>query len=280
MGFHCSGRARGIAALVLVATSVPLMARAQAVIRGVLYDDVSGTPVSGAVMLIDPRSDAAVAHTATDSAGAFVLQVGEGSYQIGAVRPGYVSVLSAAVPLQNGERLTIRLPIAQNGDPQHRIGVVEHVHPSSKRVAPSQDALSGTGFDGRRAVGMGLHYNREQLSRAGTETLGDFLRTVPGLSMADPSSTSTLQLSRNAGMPSSMTYAGSPGPSCHIGWFIDGHRVDLRDHASDPLTDGLGTMRLETIEAVEVFRGISEMPAQFADPDLRCGAIALWLRRG
>ena len=65
-------------------------------------------------MLVDPQSNAAVAYTATDSAGGFTLQVKDGVYQIGAVRPGYVSVLSAPVPLQSGERLTIRVPIAQN----------------------------------------------------------------------------------------------------------------------------------------------------------------------
>ena len=76
-----------------------------------------------------------------------------------------------------------------------------------------------------------------------------------------------------------MTFTGTTLTACHVGWFIDGQRVDLPGR-SDPLTDGLGSMRLENIEAVEVFRGISEMPAQFADPDLRCGVIALWLRRG
>ena len=37
-------------------------------------------------------------------------------------------------------------------------------------------------------------------------------------------------------------------------------------------------MPMEAIEAVEVFRGVSEMPAEFAAPDLRCGAVAVWMR--
>jgi len=36
---------------------------------------------------------------------------------------------------------------------------------------------------------------------------------------------------------------------------------------------------LDAVEAVEVFRGLSETPAQFADPDLRCGVVAIWSRR-
>ena len=118
MGFHCSRGVRHGAALALVALSWSSVVGAQVVVRGVLYDDASGAPVSGAVMLIDPRTDAPVVHATTDSVGAFTLQAGEGVYQIGAVRPGWVTVLSAPMGLQSGERLTIRVPIAQNGDPR------------------------------------------------------------------------------------------------------------------------------------------------------------------
>jgi hypothetical protein len=280
MGIHCVGRARHVAAVVFVVSTLPAFASAQVVVRGVLYDDATGAAVSGAVMLVDPHTDAAVAHAATDSAGTFSLQTKDGVYQIAAVRPGYVSVLSAPVPLQNGERLTIRVPIAQNGNPQHKIGVVEHIRPGPSNAVQGRDAglSSSTGFDGRRSGGMGLHYDRQQLASTGRETLGDFLMTVPGISLRDPNAMSSLQMSRNAGL-ASLTLTGSAISSCHVGWFIDGQRVDLPGRA-DPLTDGLGSTRLEAIEAVEVFRGISEMPAQFAEPDLRCGAIAVWMRRG
>ena len=67
--------------------------------------------------------------------------------------------------------------------------------------------------------------------------------------------------------------------ACHVGWFIDGHRMDLPGRL-DPITDGLGSMSLDQIEAVEIFRGLSEMPSEFAEPDLRCGAVAIWTKRG
>ena len=81
-------------------------------------------------------------------------------------------------------------------------------------------------------------------------------------------------MARSAGM-------NIPGAvsACHVGWFVDGHRMDMPGR-TDPVTEGLGTMALENVEAVEVFRGLSEMPAEFAAPDLRCGAIAVWTRRG
>jgi hypothetical protein len=255
-----------------------MVANAQVVIRGVLYDDASGTPLSGAVMLVDPHTDAPVVHSATDSTGSFSLQAGPGVYQIGAVRAGYVSVLSAPVTFQAGERLVIRVPIAEHGDPQHRIGVLEHIRPgqsdSKQAVA---DPATASGFNARRNTGMGLHFDREQLAQTGRETLGEFLQTVPGLSITNPASMTTARMSRDNGMPS-LVYGSGGVATCHVGWFLDGHRMDLPGR-SDPLTDGLGSLHIDMIEAVEVFRGISEMPAQFADPDLRCGAIAVWMKR-
>jgi hypothetical protein len=277
MGFHCSVRVGRVAAIALVATSIPMAARAQVVIRGVLYDDASGSPVSGAVMLIDPRTDAAVVHAATDSVGGFSLQAGEGIYQLAAVRPGWVSVLSAPMPLKSGERLVVRVPIAQTTDPQHRIGVLEHIRPG-KAPEQGRETARNSEFEGRRQLGQGLHYDREQLMRTGDETLGDFLRSVPGLAVSDPNAMSSARMSRDAGMPT-LSFRNGAVSSCHVGWFVDGHRMDLPGR-SDPLTDGLGSMRMDTIDAIEVFRGLSEMPVQFADPDLRCGAIAVWMRRG
>jgi hypothetical protein len=281
MGFRHSRGARHGAVLAFAAfviSSLPSVACAQAVVRGILYDDASGLPVSGAVMLVDPGSDAAVVHAAADSTGAFSLQVGDGVYQIAAVRPGYVSVLSAPMKLASGEKLTIRVPIAQNGDPQHKIGVLEHIKPQGAGIQGRDASGAPSEFQSRRKLGMGLHYTHDDLERDGQATLGDFLRTVPGLNVSDPTSMSTAQMSRDAGLQPMSSFGGTVG-ACHVGWFVDGHRMDLPGR-SDPITDGLGSMRIETIEAVEVFRGVSEMPAQFADPDLRCGAIAVWTRRG
>src|SRR6185437_11165008 len=58
----------------------PRLTSAQGVLRGVLYDDASGTPIRGTVMLVDPATDAAVVYNATDSLGRFNLQAQTGIY--------------------------------------------------------------------------------------------------------------------------------------------------------------------------------------------------------
>jgi len=264
-------RAVATAVFAIASCLIPSTATAQAIIRGTLYDDVTGLPLQGTVMLVDPNTDAAVVHTPTDSLGNFQLKARTGQYRIAAIRPGYKSVLSAAVPLENGEKLTIRVPIAIDRDPQHQIGVTEHIRPGSENGEPKPPMMSAA--DVRRKSGIGVHYTRTNLEKSGVHTLGQFLMTVPGLTVMSPTSASTMQMRRNAVLGE----VGTPG-SCHLGWFVDGLRMDLPGR-TDPMTDGLASWDLESIESVEVFRGISEMPAEFAAPDLRCGAISIWTRR-
>src|SRR5215475_8451321 len=175
-------RAVATAMFAIAGSLIPSMAPAQAVIRGILYDDVTGLPLQGTVMLIDPKTDAAVVHAPTDSLGNFLLQTRNGTYRIAAVREGYKSILSAPVPLENGEKLTIRVPIAIDRDPQHQIGVTEHIRPGGRQEnGDSRPPMSAA--EARRQAGVGVHYTRDQLEKSGTTTIGQFLMTVPGLAV-------------------------------------------------------------------------------------------------
>lgn len=280
MGSQLIRRAATTASVVFAALAIPLIAGAQIIVRGVLYDDETGAPLRGTVMLVDPTKDTPVVYSPTDSMGQFSLQAANGTYQIAAIRPGYTSVLSVPVPFENGEQLTIRIPIAVGGDPQHRIGVVERLKAgqnSSRVIDGNRRASVNDGFQSRRALGTGLQYDRARLEKANVTTLGEFLQGVPGLSVLNPSSTSSMQMTRGAG--AGLISAGGGPAACHVGWFVDGHRMDI-DGRIDPATDALGSMQLETIEAVEIFRGVSELPPEFSAPDIRCGAVVIWMRRG
>jgi hypothetical protein len=278
MGFLKSFRAVATATLFVGAMSASRVG-AQAVIRGVLYDDSTGAPLRGTVMLVDPATDAPVAHTPTDSTGAFELKAQRGVYQIAAVREGYTSVLSAPVTLGDGEQMTVRVPIASSGDPRHQIGVTEHVKPRAESSGPAPGLLDHVGYNSRKSSGLGLHYDRRDFEKSNFNTLGEFLQSVPGLSVGDPASASSMRMSRSmAGSTGALGLPGSSLGACHVGWFVDGYRTDIPGR-NDPVTQGLGLLDLRSIAAVEIFRGISEMPAQFAAPDLTCGAVAIWTVR-
>lgn len=275
MGFLQSCRAAVAAIVFLGAINAP-RAGAQAIVRGVLYDDSTGAPLRGTVMLVDPATDAPVVYSPTDSLGTFELKARDGAYRIAAIHEGYTRIVSAPVTLRSGERMTIRVPIASSGDPRHQIGVVEHVRPAE--AAPgtgTPTALDHSGYAGRKLSGLGLHYDRRDFEKSTAATLGEFLQAVPGLFVGDPTSTRSMRMTRSTNTALGRSSLASSLSTCHVGWFVDGYRVDLPGRA-DPMTDGLGQFDLRSIQAVEVFRGVSEMPAQFAAPDLNCGAIAIW----
>lgn len=280
MGFQLIRRAATAAGLVLTFV-LPATVSAQAAIRGMLVDDSTGAIVRGTVMLVDPASNAPIVHVVADANGAFELKAASGTYQLAAVRAGYQSVLSAPIHLENGERMTVRIPISTSGDPQHNISVLEHVRPDPNAVKAAQDLRQASdmgGFARRKMLGTGLHYTRAQLDKSEVSTLGEFLQSVPGFMVGSPSATSSMNLSRNMGSPLTNGMPGNLSGPCRLGWFVDGHRIDLPGR-SDPLTDGLGSMPLESIDGLEIFRGLSEMPPEFAEPDLRCGAVAIWTRK-
>jgi hypothetical protein len=281
MGLQFILRAPSAMRAIVLAVLASSLASAQVVVRGVLYDDANGARLRGTVMLVDPATDAAIVHTTTDSLGQFSLETRTRTFQIAAVRPGYQSVLSAPVTAQSGERFTVNIPIAAVGDPLHQIAVVEHVKPAwaaPKSAIEHMAASDAESFQSRKALGTGLHYVRQDFEKANAATLGEFLQNIPGLRVRNPSSTASMQTSRSAGM-NSVTSRGMSSAPCHMGWFVDGHRLDLPGRI-DPITDGLGSMQLDAVSAIEVFRGLSEMPPEFAAPDLRCGAVAIWTKRG
>jgi len=278
MGLQVFRRVAAMAGVSLLAI-VPAarVARAQAIIRGVLYDDVKGTPIRGTVMLVDPATDAPIVNSPTDSLGQFQLKANRGTYQLAAVHEGYQSVLSAPIALGNGEQMLVRIPIGE-GDTQHKIGVLQHIRPASVD-APDASAPAGmSGYVARRASGNGLHYDRNQLAASPYRSVGEFLQNVPGFQVTNPNSASSMMLLRTQAMVMGPSMNG--GGTCQLGWFLDGHRMDKPGIGFDPATDALAVISLNTLQGIEVFRGVSEMPSEFADPDLRCGAVALWTRRG
>lgn len=117
------------------------------------------------------------------------------------------------------------------------------------------------GFDERRERGIGYFLTRQDIEARGTSDLSNLLHTVPGLR------TSPSQFGQ-----SNMRAARTPVTrQCQIRVYVDGMRYR---HPND--LPGIPT---SDIEAIEVYRGRSELPAAFADLDTSCGAIVIWTRR-
>ena len=282
MGFQSQKSTVATALVALAMTLLPALAGAQAVLRGVLYDDSTGTPLhGGAVVLVDPGSDAPVYHTQADSTGAFSLNIEHaGTYQIAAIHEGYQSILSGPVPFQSGDRLTVKIPIAVGGNPVHHIGVTEHVTSlaSASTAAPMEARRTEqeTMLAHRSHSGLGIVYDHQKLLSMSVHSVGDVLAMTPGVGVDDPTGASSAAVQ----MRQSELNIGSGGAAsdvCHVGWFLNGQRYDRPDDNSAMYA--LTGLSIKEVDAIEVYRSISEVPAEYADADLRCGVVAIWTVR-
>jgi hypothetical protein len=284
MGIQSQKTAAASAICTIVAILLPALAGAQTILRGVLYDDSTGAPLhGGAVVLVDPGSDAPVYHTKADSNGVFRVNITRaGTYQIAAIHEGYQSILSAPVPFAEGDRLTVKIPVSMSGNPIHHIGVTEHVTALRSNASTQQSDVAKE----RRALlarhhssGMGIVYDHERLLSMQAQTVGDVLQMTPGVGVGDASGiTGSAVRMRQNDFQFGMSGNSSTGSVCHVGWYLDGQRYD-RGAADVGASDGLMQMSLNNVEAIEVYRGISEVPGEYAAPDLRCGVIAVWTVR-
>jgi hypothetical protein len=66
---------------------------------------------------------------------------------------------------------------------------------------------------------------------------------------------------------------GAPANECLPRLFVDGTRVTY-----DAMNDINSVVNPNQIEALEVFRGPSEIPVEFNDNNSACGVILIWTR--
>ncbi len=115
------------------------------------------------------------------------------------------------------------------------------------------------GLVSRMNRGFGSFITRERLEARPGSRVPDLLREVPGVEVLNRLGTRLLVRGR----------------TCSPIVFVDGFRYYLDDVTG--LTGYLG----EELEAVEVYKGVAEIPGEFMGLGLsNCAAILLWTRRG
>lgn len=206
-------------------------------------------PLSGATVRLNEQPFARF----TDEAGHLRIEnLSPGPHVVHVQVLGYAPE-SVAVELKSGANHSLTISLREE---PILIGGVEV---EARQTTGQMDFLRG--FHERRDRGFGYFLTREEIEQRGSTDLSNLLRTVPGI-RAEPT---------QFGQARIQTSRAPAGSRCRIGVFID--RVRYR------LADDLPGISTKDIEAIEVYRGRSELPAEFADPDLNCGAIVIWTRR-
>jgi hypothetical protein len=182
-------------------------------------------------------------HAMTDGTGHFVLsKIPPGIRTIEVTHSGFETIVTQ-VELEAGTTLTIPAGLLAL-EPKRR------------------------GFDERKAQGRGVFVERGEIDGWNTRSTTELLRHIRGV---------RLQPSRHArsttgGYVVTMTHAP---PECSPIAFLDGaylgkvHGFDLD-----------ATISASAIEAVEVYRGPTEVPPRFDVLGAQCGVFAFWTSQG
>ncbi len=238
-------------ALLVIATSGGATARAQrgpAVIRGQVVDARSLAPIPGAVVHI-----AASPHppAVADSGGRFEHSgLIADTCRIEVQAPGYAPRAWTIVVRESETLNDLRLELHPR----------EYELPAVEATADTGTRNRGLlGFERRRASGHGIFVTPEEIERKRPATIGDIMRSVPGV---------TTVCDRVTGCYLRMVRAPR---GCPAEVFVDGISATLVIQAETSATDVL---------AVEVYRSASETPSEFSRLERTCGTIVIWTRAG
>ena len=227
-------------ALASTAFAQPSAARVAGTVR-----DSGGMPVAAAQLTLrDVRG-------VSDSTGRFVLAelpAGAGTLQVR--RLGF-SPLAVALDLVGGRTDTLHLILAS----------VAQDLPMFNTEANARTRLRLTDFSRHRQNGFGDYFNRKEIEERHVHRLSDLLRRLPGVRlMPDRNGRLQLRMARTSGTR-----------DCPPDFWIDGVRASNLNVDDVPLVD---------VEALEVYRGPSSLPPEFAGRlgNPGCGVVVIWTR--
>jgi hypothetical protein len=137
-------------------------------------------------------------------------------------------------------------------------------------------------FYRRRARARGRFFTRDEIEASGRAKLTDLLRLVPGArvttflgnraEVAFARCTGPVQLAQSGSVTAAATHTtGSRGGT--VALYVNSARVD-----TESVKETLGEFDLGEIEAIEVYRGVSELPPEALGD--ACAAIFIWTRLG
>jgi hypothetical protein len=247
------------AAALLVGTTA---AEAQLELHGRVIDDASGEPVAGAaVTLLNTRGRAMARYVANDS-GIFSFTVERPqAMRFRAERVGYRQIVTPAFDPAGYAVFHVEV----------RMDVAAVLLAPLEVVARSRGSVSPTlaGFEHRRSSGAGWSISREEIAQRNVTRVSDILAMAPGVT-----------INRR------IVYMARAG-NCPAQIYIDGSHINrpvgqLPGRRSGSITEMFpidDLVRPSSVEGIEVFQGISRVPAEFLTPEAACGVVAIWTRR-
>lgn len=234
----------GLAALAVATAALagPAAAQGRGVVAGRVVAAVSKEPIAGALVYVRGSADSA----STSASGLFRfddLPLGDHILHV-----EYLGMRSRDVPFRTLPHKSVDLSVAL----ELSVIPVAELLVNVQRDLPISKMY---GFFRRMAHGQGYYITREDVERRHPSRPTDLLRRVPGLDIgATRYGTALVTMGRRSG--------------CIPEYFVDG--------ASAPYFV-IDNLQPKDLEGIEIYRGNSEVPAEF-NVRAGCGAIIIWTR--
>lgn len=216
--------------------------------------DASGRGVANAEILI-AGTDGSIR---SDGDGRFRISgLDAGARTITARRLGFAPATKTAMLLPGDRVVELVLPAF----PYRLAAVTVRGAQRPKRFDPRMDE-----FLKRRARGGGGTFvTREEIEKMQARQMTDLFRLAPGF-----------RATRDRRSGSRVSARGN-GTNCRMRMYLDGMGVEMLENNLDLM------VRVQDVEAVEFYRGVSTAPAEFSGVDFRgdasCGVVVVWTRQ-
>jgi hypothetical protein len=218
-------------------------------VRGSLRDSETRAPVINGTVALRNEMGTVVARTATDERGAYEMTARvSGTYSLFAVGLGYRSTPTGSFQLLEGDSVTIDITLSPEPLELDPLSV------AAKRQRTAAK-LTRNGFYERQRQGFGSFLTPQQIRRWPAINVADILEHAPFVHVERMGVSGTNVTVRKYG-------------NCRPTIYVDGNRLQ-------PGWDVESAVSPETIVAVEVFRGASEIPLEFAQFE-PCGVLLIW----
>ena len=237
---------------------------------GRVQDLSTRQPVAAVDVSVLTENEKLLGRAQTDSLGRFTVQwTAAERVRVRTERIGFVPSTSEVFTVRSGEAVTVRMWMSTSAiqvDPL-TISARERANDVSGNLAE---------IERRKQLGGGKFIMREEIRQSGASQISHVLMNVPGIYLQPEANNQHAVHAyslHNAGVSRSAASRRRNSADCPMTIFLDGriHRHPI---------SGVNVVPADDIEAIEVYRGLAEVPVEFAGEHARCGIIALWTTRG
>ena len=242
-------------AMMLVAAGAGAQAPGAIIVFGVVRN-AQGVPIQGAEVWIDGTDHRVVSN---DS----------GEYRIDGVPSGKSKVMVRRIGFHPDSK---RLTLAPGDTKQVKFVLDGMLEELDAVLVTAREGSNGRmqEFWARRMVGLGVFITRSEIERRRPGQTADLFRSVMGIRVISRPEGTRL-VSGRSGISASPRGNSAASNACAMQYYVDGIFMTPGMFSVDEIVP-------VQLEALEIFRGPSEIPARFRQRDTGCGLVVIWTR--